>query len=346
MLGAMAINIAYMEFTRTEAQIAVDAATRAASLEYSQSKNLAKALTAAQSVAALNKVAGKALPLDARDLSEGVANRPISTGRYSFTPTSTQPNAVWLKTQSLYDQVQGPIQPLFPVPTPFSFRPMREAISVQMEMDIALVLDRSGSMAFSSNEISSPIVPPAAAPPGWVFGDPIPPQARWLDLLAGVQAFFDVLNESAIPERVSLATYNHIPQFELSLTTDYTQFAPKLTAYSMAYGPGGTNIGDGMATGVDTLTDPTYAKPNAAKFLIVMTDGIHNYGNDPQNLVSTCINNHITVFSVTFSVEADQVRMQNVAEPTGGINIHAVDRDQLIAAFRQIAKSLPTLLIK
>ncbi len=37
---------------------------------------------------------------------------------------------------------------------PIDFRPIKSAISTQMELDVALVIDRSGSMAYSATEIA------------------------------------------------------------------------------------------------------------------------------------------------------------------------------------------------
>ena len=49
---------------------------------------------------------------------------------------------------------------------------------------------------------------PASAPSGWDFGDPVPPNARWLDLMGAVQTFIGQLKVSPGEELLGLATYN------------------------------------------------------------------------------------------------------------------------------------------
>ena len=345
-IAALAINMGYMELTRTETQIAVDAATRAASFEYAKTQDAGLALVAAQSVAAKNKIANTTLPLGANDLVLGTAIRPTATGRYSYSPGGVTPNAVWIRSDTLQNNAQTLIQPLFPIPTPFNFRPLREAISVQCEMDIALVVDRSGSMAYSASEPAVQGVPPSNAPAGWAFGNPVPPNARWLDLIAGVQAFTNVLNTSGILERVSLVTYNHGVTLESPLSTNYATFPGIFSAYSLAYQAGGTAIGDGILVGMNSLLDPATTRPQATKVIVVMTDGIHNWGTSPDSAAWICKSNNVIIYSVTFSFEADQATMQNAAAISGGSNIHAVNGPQLITAFMDIARALPSILIQ
>ena len=73
-------------------------------------------------------------------------------------------------------------------------------------IEVALVLDRSGSMAYADNEpaVYPPI--PAAAPYDWDFGDPAPNLARWRNAVVSVEAFLTELNKSSLNERVSLVT--------------------------------------------------------------------------------------------------------------------------------------------
>jgi Ca-activated chloride channel homolog len=345
-IAAMAINIAYMELIRTETQISIDAATRAAGYEYAKSKDAALALQAAQNIASKNTIGRTSLPLAAGDLVLGTASRPTTTSRYSYAAGGTKMNAVWIRSTTLSNQAQTLIQPLFPVPTPYIFRPLKEAISVQCEMDIALVLDRSGSMAYSSSEVCSPSVPPASAPPGWVFGDPVPPNARWLDLVAGVQAFLGVLNVSAVNERVSLTTYNHASTLDSPISESYAAIGPILNSYSVAFQQGATGIGTGMLVGLNSLFDPKLNRPQATKVMVVMTDGMHNSGITPEDVAPSCASSKVIVYTVSFSTEANQTSMQTVADATGGRHIHAVNAAQLIAAFQDIARSLPTILIQ
>ncbi len=75
-------------------------------------------------------------------------------------------------------------------------------------MDIALVLDRSGSMAYASNESANGSVPPAAAPIGWTFGQPVPSPSRWRELSTAVASFINLVETSGHNEQLSLSTYS------------------------------------------------------------------------------------------------------------------------------------------
>ncbi len=344
-VSAMAINIAYMELTRTETQIAIDACTRAAGLEFGNTRNASLALNAARNMALLNKVGGKAMPLNSQDLVLGGAYRPTSTSRYTFDATAANPNAVFLKSTSLANTPGGAIKPLFPVKTPYNFRPLRQAITVRNELDIALVIDRSGSMAYAADELSTSSAKPKWAGLLWNFGQPVPFMSRWLDLIAGVQAFTDVLNQTPVTERVSLTTYNQWTTAELPLGTNYTAINSALSSYSLSFPGGATNIGDGVTVGLNSLFDPTYSRPHATKIIIVMTDGKHNFGKDPLLSSNEAKNSKVIVFSISFSDEADKNRMSQITVPTGGRNIHARTRAELIAAFEEIARALPSMMI-
>ena len=48
---------------------------------------------------------------------------------------------------------------------------------------------------------------PANAPEGWTWGDPVPPEARWLHLASAVTAFLQKLDETPMDELISVATF-------------------------------------------------------------------------------------------------------------------------------------------
>ena len=101
-----------------------------------------------------------------------------------------------------------------------------------------------------------------------------------------------------------------------------------------------------MIKGMEAATDPTYARDFASKVVVLMTDGVHNYGRNPLSAANSLADEGVTVFTITFSDEADQPRMQEVANRTGGKHFHAITAVQLQNAFREIARSLPMLITK
>lgn len=345
-IAAFAINIAHIESLNTDVQIAADAAVRAASREYIASGDEALALVAAKDAAARNPIAGQSLPLTAKDLEFGRGTRENVNSPYQFDPTGSG-NAVRLTTRTLADGEMHSIRPVFSLfGGDHVIRTERSAVSTQAEADVCLVVDRSGSMAYSASEMAVFPPNPAAAPAGWVFGDPVPPQSRWLDLIAAVKTFESELNNSPQNEKLALSVYNDATSTPVPLTNDYSAVIAALDEISFKFDAGGTNIGDGLREGAAALNDPDLTRDFALKVVVLMTDGIHNFGTEPDRAARRLAGENITVFTVTFSDEADQERMKEVAEICSGQHFHAVTREQLSEAFKQIARSLPTLITK
>lgn len=343
LIAAFAVNIAYIELVRTEAQIATDVACRAAGRTYAETQDINAAIAAAQTVANRNTVGGQPFPLAASDLEFGLSLRPSLASRYSFEPSATI-NAVRVTSTSFATGSSTVSQLMAGIGPSFTIGPVKSAISTQTDLDIALVIDRSGSMAYAANEPAAYPPNPAAAPVGWDFGHPVPPNARWLDAIAAVNVFLDTMNDTPQLERIGLATYNNVSAIDSHVTSNYSDIISGLNVYSLAYHEGGTNIGDGILAGVNILSASVSSRPWATRVIVVMTDGIHNTGTWPEWAAQQAANNGIMVFSVTFSNEAPQWLMQSVANIGGGQHYHAVDAVQLRDAFRDIAKQLPTLL--
>ena len=345
-LSAFAVNVAYMEAVNTDIQIATDAAARSAGRTYATTGDQNAALVAAQEAATRNPIGSYVVPITAADLEFGISTRPSASAPYQFTPAASG-NAVRLSTTTLSSGSGTAIQPVFPFfGSILELRPLKTAVSTQGVIDISLVIDKSGSMAYASSEVATYPPAPASAPAGWDFGDPVPPNARWLDLIAAVQVFNNELDATPQEELLSLVMYNHEYDNAVPLTNNYAQITDRLTAESGAFHGGGTNVGTGIYTAEWTLIKSTEARNHAAKVSVVMTDGVHNYGHDPIWAARQSADNGIMVFTITFSDEADQALMQQVADEGGGDHFHAVTAAQLQQAFQDIARRLPTLLTK
>jgi len=341
-LAAFAINVSQIESVRTEIQIATDAAARAAGREYLVTRDKDMALDAARDMFSRNPVGGLVIPVEIGDLEFGIGQRASVGDQYLFTNTGNG-NAVRLTTNSFADGNIG-IEPVFPFMTTGSIKPRLLAVSTQGVIDVALVVDRSGSMAYAADEAAAFPPAPAAAPSGWEFGQPVPPNARWLDLVSAVEVFVDELNMSATEEHLSLSVYSDTRTKLRDLSSNYSPVLTELNLISNSFELGGTNIGGGMLEGMDTLTDPTLGREDASRVIVVLTDGVHNMGTDPIRAARTVARSGITVFTVTFSDEADQGQMQRVADAGGGKHFHAEDGAQLREVFQNIARSLPSLL--
>ncbi|MEM6468459.1 MAG: vWA domain-containing protein [Planctomycetota bacterium] len=344
-VAAFVVNLAHVESTTLEIQITTDAAARAAGRVYTNTGSHADAVVAAQEAASQNSVgSGVVVPIVASDVAIGRSSRSSSDSIYDFTPSSTG-NAVRVTTQALYDGNGNAVPTLLPF---LSFtdgiRPLRTAVSTQIDIDVALVVDRSGSMAYAANETAQYPPAPAAAPPGWSFGDAVPRESRWLDLVASVGVFISVLDESPQQELLALAVYNDDDDILVDLTEDYSEVIPELEDISREFESGATNIGGGLMDGLKAVTDTSRSREDAAKVIVLMTDGVHNTGSSPHWAAGKIAEKGVYVFTITFSDEANQSAMQSVAEECGGRHFHAVNGVQLQQAFQEIAKYLPSLI--
>ena len=337
-ISAFAINVVYMELARTQLQVNTDIATRAAGRALAVTGDQAQAIAAAKRMMQLNTFVNQRLDVTDNNIVFGASTRTSECERYSFS-LSNNPNAVRFETNG---KVRVPM--LFPtLGVPVDFRPIKQAISTQSELDIALVIDRSGSMAFGSNEPAGNYNP-AMAPLGWTWGDPVPPGSRWNDAVAAVDSFLSYLNTTVHDERVALVTYSDNASREEKLTTNYALLGASLTNISLSFKGGSTNIGDGITSGAAELGDKKAARPWASRVLIVLTDGIWTSGVDPAIAATAAVGEDITIYTLTFSAEADQAKMSQIATIGGGLHFHASNGTELTEAFRAIAHSLPTLL--
>lgn len=350
-LASFVVNLAYMELTRAELRIASDAATRAAGYALATTGQEVEARFAAREAMARNLVAGQPTVLTSEDVVFGVATRTGLNSRYQFTPGGSNVNAVQVLARRDSASGSGAVSlvlPTFGAVT--EFEPNQLAISSQVELDIALVLDRSGSMAYGDYEDSgyraSQGLGPEIAPPEWWFGDPAPTGSRWLALVDGVNVFIDELGNSPQIEHLALATYASESKRESSLSTVYSDITTAMNTYTQSLEAGATNVGSGIHSGIDALQEASYGRTWAVKVIVLLTDGRHNTGLDPVGAAQYAAQQGITVYTVTFSQDADQGRMQSVASKGGGLHFHANTDEDLIVAFQKIAESLPTLLIQ
>jgi len=344
LLCGFAINLAQIQLVRTEMQCATDASARAAGRTFSSTQDLALALRTANDIADRNPVSGVPLEFREQDLEIGVSTRADVGSRYEFSPVGANTNAVRLHGLRTEDSPNGAVNYIFPVFTSRKIELSKSAVSTQTEVDIILAFDRSGSMAYADDEPAIYPPNPNAAPAGWTFDSPVPPNSRWLDAVDAMDAFLSELNNTPQQEQIGLVTYSDDATLDVPLTFNHADIRFGLEAYTNSLGGGGTNISSGLRTSAGALGNSGRSRTFATKVIIVMTDGKHNLGGNPKNVAESIAGEGTMVFTVTFSDEADEPSMQDTAKAGGGLHFHASTRDDLITVFEEIAKSLPTLL--
>lgn len=344
-LAAFVVNFAYIELTRTQALIAADAATRAGGRTFSLTGDIAQARVKAREAAKLNPVAGKALELKDSAFVLGASTRTKATERFTFTPNATPANALRITVKRNADN-GGAVDHIFAnILEEQSFTLTRSSISTRVEVDIAFVVDRSGSMAYAADQVANLSYLPKSAPPDWKFGQPAPTASRWRDLANAAQTFLDNLKTSAVDEQVALVTYGDSATIDRTMSPNYTNVSNGISVYTNSYPPGRTNIGDGIVKAASALQS---GRPFASKVIVLMTDGIATpgLGPDAASEAKKLAQQGVITFTVTFSAEAGQTAMKKVASDGMGLHFHADNAAVLSQVFEKIARTIPTVLTK
>ncbi|TWT92100.1 von Willebrand factor type A domain protein [Stieleria varia] len=342
-LAAMVINLSYIQMISGKAQIVTDIAARAAGRAFVETGSESAALAAAQTMAELNPIQSSELTFAEGDLEFGISSRNAKNKAYTFS-NAPNGNSVRVTTAAFADGAGDALTPFFSAfGANFEIRPRCTATNTQTTLDVSVIVDRSGSMKFAANE-SSGSGTPASQPAGWSWGDPAPPNSRWLDLAFSVTAFCEELDATGKIEKVGLVSYASDVTREVDLTDDYTGINAALSAISQSFNGGATSVGDGIVEGIAAVTHPSLARPWASNALVLMSDGIHNTGTDPLVAIQGAIDRQIPIYTVSFSNEADQLLMREIADRTGGKHYHANTSLELAEAFRKIARRLPSML--
>lgn len=343
-MAAFAIDVAWMQLTRTELRTATDAASRAGAKRLSLDQSEAAARAAAKDAASRNRVAGTQFLLTDREIEVGSGSQAPHDGRFTFSPGGTQLNAVRVTGKRTADSAAGPVAlflgRVMGVP---QFQPQHVATSTQLDRDLCLVVDRSGSMMDSVNGGSL----------GNACKKPNMKKSKWGALYTAVEGFLDELEGTLQNEQCALVSYSSAgsgcgytfttSDINAPLEFDYKPIRDEMDVLSSKPVQGMTAISAGIDNGVAVLTSKN-VRPFAVRTMVLMTDGLHNAGREPILAAREAAKAGITIHTVTFGKSADTTRMKAVAEATGGQHFHAPDAKALEKIFRTIASTLPVLL--
>lgn len=314
--AAFAIDIARMHVTRSELRTATDAAAKAAVEALGRQQSVEAGRAAAVAIAQRNIVAGGGLNLRGSDIEFGGAVAQAD-GSFDFDPDAPFINSARVVGSRTDASLDGAVSLFFaPVFGVENFQPTQVATATRTDRDIAVVLDVSGSMAS---------------------------QGRFQALRNGLDVFLQELDATRQREMVSLSVYSSNSRKLQELTDDTNQIRD---AFSNERPGGLTAIGRGLGTGLDSILNDSESRPFALKSIVVMTDGRQNRGVDPTVIARQCANQDVTVHTITFSSGANQELMRNVAQIASGEHLHAENNQQLVDAFRDIARQLQVLLIE
>jgi Mg-chelatase subunit ChlD len=353
-LSVFAINLVYMEITRTELRIACDSAAKAAIVRLGSSQSQSNARAFAQTIAKQNPVGGGQLALTNAQIEFGNATR-TSGGSYTFTANQTPLNSARVTGTKNVNMIFGGFL------STTSFTPQQQSIVMRVNHDIALVLDRSGSMAFDTTnaEFGYPADRNFGTNFQNYFTTPSLTNSRWKYLSDAVTAFNSVLTTRQLDAQVALTTFAEDYTFgtfssveastDVALTKTYSTISTKMAEWNTKTLVGDTNIEAGLAQGRAALIG-TGSRVTAQRTIILLTDGVPTSGTT--NLATIAANyraqgivTHVITFGGQAASGTNQTRMQNTAASGYGQYYHAPDSATLTSVFRQIAEGLPAVYI-
>lgn len=352
-VGAMAVDFALIESARTDLRVSCDLASRAAMVDYIANESLTSARATAKSVAEQNGVIMSEFKLGDSDIIPG-NSAPDVNNRYVFTANALPYNSFKVDGVLNADSRAGSLPLMFSGVHKRSSVDLQEtATATETHLDIVLVLDRSGSMAFDHSGTDWQY------PDGqsWTINYYTPPMAdsRWESLEDAIGVFLEEMDLKTKKEHVGLVTYSstvtyyssyydeYFSAVEVStdedFTTDYTTINDAVADIGSEAVIGGTAISSGIESAI-TLMNSSPRAGFAEKIIVLFTDGQWNTGYDPVVAAQTAQQNGIKIHTVSFGSNAGSEVMADVAAATGGLAFDAPGSEELSQSFREIARSI------
>ncbi len=346
-----AVDYAYMQKTRNEVRVIADLGSKAAADTLARTGgDVDAAIASAKLIGQSNFVAGEPLTLNNDQIIFGRAVEG-SDGSYSVTEGQTPFNSVTVRAERTADSVEGPSKlffgQLYGNPT---FETIQQATSSFRDVEIILVLDRSGSMKYDVlNELSD------SEKTSRFCRKPLP-SSRWVALNEAVAAFLRELDASQVREKVGLVTFasestrtcadveTTVAESSLDspLSQDLNLIRDEMANRMDSIWFGATNIRAGIREARQHFA--SHGSDQVDKVIVCLTDGKHNQGDGPLGEAELCADEGITVHTITFSDGANTEDMLAVAEETGGSQSHAPDAETLEKIFKRLAGSFAILI--
>lgn len=312
MAVAFSVDIAQMHLTKTELRTATDAASKAAAATLAETMNRSQAIKRGREIAAANSVNSEPLLLSRRDFKFGNA-KPSKTGKFEFRQGGQPYNTVKVTGRRVKQSRSGAVPLFFGGLTGVDlFETESTAAATYIERDVVLVVDRSGSM--------------------W--------GSKFRDLISAIKTFTETLEETPVDEYVGLASYAEYGSTDVPLTPNLYRIDQGVRSLRLG---GWTSVSRGMQAGNQIMQGGRNAR-YVERTMIVMTDGRHNRGPDPELIARQLHENKIMIHTITFGRDADQQRMRKIALIGGGRHYHADNGIQLKEIYREIALTLSTIM--
>jgi len=354
-VASFCINLTQLATAQTEIRLACDAAAKAGAVVLGQTQSASLARTAAQNIAQKHYVSGIQMRISAADVQLGNGD-PSANGSYNFRLNVQPLNAVRVDAIMDSSSLAGMGTYFMSAFKADKFSLNYQSVATRVDHDLCLVVDRSGSMAWDTTNTpwsyykesaeDLPIIQTYFRPPHAQY-------SRWAVLEDAVDTFLNEVDALPFECKVGLVSYSSNFVFGLynseastiedQLSTDYSSIRSSMNAIGAKEIIGNTNIASGMQSAVTVLTG-NQARLTAKKTMLLLTDGLKTQGLDPVTIAQAAAEANITIHTITFSAQADQALMAEVAAIAGGNHYHAPSSAELALVFSTIAKTLPAVL--
>jgi hypothetical protein len=197
--------------------------------------------------------------------------------------------------ESCWETMAGEYPELLPIPgsqpgtTPGAPDPIVWVL-LQQEQRFSLVLDKSGSMG-SHNKLSEAQLGANYWINSWEEKDKI-----------GVVSFADTGDEV----------------YPLTEITDQTNLDPIESAIDSITAEGNTSIGGGLRKGLNQILGSSLDVQAASQAIVLVTDGYHNTGEDPEDVLDDLIDNRVRVYVIGIGPSIKTDLLHKIADDTGG----------------------------
>jgi len=354
-VASFCINLTQLATAQTEIRLACDAAAKAGAVVLGQTQSASLARTAAQNIAQKHYVSGIQMRISAADVQLGNGD-PSANGSYNFRLNVQPLNAVRVDAIMDSSSLAGMGTYFMSAFKADKFSLNYQSVATRVDHDLCLVVDRSGSMAWDTTNTPLSYYKESAEDLPIIqtyFRPPHAQYSRWAVLEDAVDTFLNEVDALPFECKVGLVSYSSNFVFGLynseastiedQLSTDYSSIRSSMNAIGAKEIIGNTNIASGMQSAVTVLTG-NQARLTAKKTMLLLTDGLKTQGLDPVTIAQAAAEANITIHTITFSAQADQALMAEVAAIAGGNHYHAPSSAELALVFSTIAKTLPAVL--
>ncbi|MEL7500157.1 MAG: VWA domain-containing protein [Planctomycetota bacterium] len=328
------IDYANMQRVRAESQVIADLSAKTACNVLSTTNDTLAAANAAKVVASGNTIAGTAHQLRDQDIEFGNAVQNGSGG-WDFSSGGTPYNSVRVMIKRDATTPDGGVNlffgALYGQP---NFDLEQTATASFRELDICLVLDRSGSM-------KRPAVGTLTSAE-WLARVDLPPQpdSRFVAVLDAVDVFVTALATTANPEQLAGVTYASDATLDESITFTHSNVTTAFRDYSLNPMYGGTETKKGIEEARKHLEAIASGRD---QIIVLLTDGTYDGGN-PFDEAAKCADKGIQVYTISFGDDANQADMQQIAASGNGEHYHASDPAELSSVFKRLAGDFTILI--